>query len=215
MRALMFSLALVPLAAHFPAQAQTAPLNDTGVTQCISGGALVACTDATTGDTAAEPRQDARFGRDAAAGKSQLSKTGGGAAGFDFTALNASGNPTAPGGHVCVRDNVTGLIWSTETISNVTLSAATTAAATYNRCGYNSNWRVPTRRELLSIVHYGTDSPAVDTNYFPNTISSWYWTSEVYAPIPAYVRLVGFHNGYSGGDYPTASYYVRLVRSGP
>jgi hypothetical protein len=222
MRALIVPFALVSLAA----QAQTAPLNDTGVTlnQCVSGGALVACTNATTGDAAPEPRQDARFGRDAAAGQSQLTKTGGGAAGFDFTALDASGAATAPGSHACVHDNVTNLTWEVKTPANMnttyTWANAAAYAATVNGsglCGSHSPWRVPTRRELFSIVHYGTTSPAIDTNYFPNTASTFFWTSDIYAPDPALAWLVVFEPNVEARSFATGQTLtsnVRLVRSG-
>ncbi len=85
--------------------------------------ALEDCSAANTGDTAPSPRQDARFGRDAAAKAGALTKTGGGAAGFDFTPLDTSGNtitltgtPPVPSvTPACVRDNVTGLIWEVKT----------------------------------------------------------------------------------------------------
>jgi hypothetical protein len=232
MRALIVPFALISLAV----QAQTAPLNDTGITlnQCVSGGALVACTNATTGDAAAEPRQDARFGRDAAAGKSQLSKTGGGAAGFDFTPLDSAGNAIAITGGVpastpaCVRDNVTNLTWEVKTPANMnttyTWANAAAYAATVNGtglCGSHALWRVPALRELLSIVHYGARSPAIDTNYFPNTVSSRYWTSDVFALNAAYDWFVSFEYGVfipnRQNENLTIGYdsYVRLVRSGP
>jgi len=44
-------------------------------------------------------------------------------------------------------------------------------------CGA-SNWRMPTISELLSIMNSGQFNPAIDTNYFPNTLpSDNYWTS--------------------------------------
>jgi hypothetical protein len=82
-----------------------APLNDTGIDFC---------GDATSGNNkpclGTEPAgQDAHYGRDKAAGGK----------GFDFTALDASGNPTTPSSgtnpHPCVRDNVTGLTWEVKT----------------------------------------------------------------------------------------------------
>jgi hypothetical protein len=217
MRALIIPLALVSLAV----QAQTAPLNDTGVTQCLSGETLVTCTDVNTGDAAPEPRQDARFGRDAAAGKSQITKTGGGSAGFDFTPLDSAGNTTTLGGHACVHDNVTNLTWEVKTPANMnttyTWANAAAYAATVNGtglCGSQAPWRVPTRRELFSIVHYGTSVPAIDTNYFPNTRSYWYWTSDIYAPLPGNAHVVFFDYGSTSAYELTDDKYVRLVRSG-
>lgn len=205
MRALILMLALTSL----PALAQTGHLNDTGQTACYDANNAVAACATVAADGGARPRQDGRFGRDRAG----MAKTGGGAAGFDFTALDASGAAIAPGAHVCVKDNHTGLIWTTETLI-ANWAAAATAAASYSRCGHALGWRVPTRRELLSIVHHGTGNPAIDTNYFPGTVSSWYWTSDSYAPDPAVAWNVNFSEGGAGAYGKTSTFRVLLVRSG-
>ena len=49
-------------------------------------------------------------------------------------------------------------------------------ANTESLCGFN-DWRVPKKEELRSIVHYGTHKPSIDTAYFPNTVSSSFWSS--------------------------------------
>lgn len=238
--------ALTPLLALFAIPVFAGPLNDTGATQCYNGSVLVACDAANTGDGATHPRQDGRFGRDAQATASQLSKTGGGAAGFDFTPLDASGNAIAIVGGVpasppaCTRDNVTGLIWEVKTDDNGlrdkdwiyhwgdttggagcggTLTPCHTdnlinAVNTAGLCGHTSGWRLPTRRELLSIVHHGTWSPSIDTDYFPNTVSSWYWSSDLYAPDPAVAWLVYFNDGGADTYFHDGNLHVRLVRSG-
>ncbi|MEA2115714.1 MAG: DUF1566 domain-containing protein, partial [Thermodesulfobacteriota bacterium] len=46
-------------------------------------------------------------------------------------------------------------------------------------CG-ESDWRMPTHKELLGIVSYDTKKPAIDTDYFPNTApdlpeDEWKW----------------------------------------
>ena len=113
MRALLFLLALVSL----PALA--AGLNDTGIAFCGDEITNVADCATVAGNGGTYPRQDARYGRDAATTAGQVAKVGSGEAGFDFTALNASGQPTTPSSganpHPCVRDNVTGLIWEVKT----------------------------------------------------------------------------------------------------
>ncbi len=223
MRALLTLLALVSLSAH-----AAGLLNDTGVTTCFDGANLVTCSDANTGDSASYPRQDARFGRDAARAAGQLpAKIGGGAAGFDFTPLDASGNPIAIANGVpvsppsCTRDNVTGLIWEVKTVANmdwVSNSDATyfvIGANNVGLCGAHSGWRLPTRRELLSIVHRGTSMPAIDTNYFPNTASAPFLTSDVHTPSPAVVAWdVNFIDGSTDPYWSqSGNYHVRLVRS--
>lgn len=119
------SIRTLVLLVAFPLPLGAAPLNDTGQEHCYDGTNLVTCTAANSGDAALRPRQDGRFGRDARAGASQLTKIGGGAAGFDFTpldntgaviGLDGSGNPLSV--PACVRDNVTGLTWEVKTADN-------------------------------------------------------------------------------------------------
>ncbi len=53
-----------------------AGLNDTGQSLCYDGTNMVACTATNTGDAAPYPRQDGRYGRDAAATAGALTKIG-------------------------------------------------------------------------------------------------------------------------------------------
>jgi len=105
------------------APAEAAGLNDTGQTTCAdAAGATVSCTALT-----AVQGQDARYGRDAAAGTSALTKVGGGANGFDFTKISNAGAvlpATAvlgsnPGDWGCTYDNTTGLMWEVKTTSGL------------------------------------------------------------------------------------------------
>ncbi|MDP3616349.1 MAG: hypothetical protein Q8R49_00785, partial [Rhodoferax sp.] len=71
-------LALLLAVCGAQAAGPTGLLNDTGQTQCDNGSnVLGACNAASTGDASIMPRQDGRFGRDAALPV----KVGGGAAG--------------------------------------------------------------------------------------------------------------------------------------
>lgn len=230
-RGLIGLLGLILGLSAWCAQAQ---LNDTGQDKCYDGSALVPCTTANTGDMATYPRQDGRFGRDAAATAGVLSKTGGGSAGFDFTKVCMSGQlagqgscpadpPVGTGTNewACTKDNHTNLIWSLDSpvIHWTATSTYTAAMNASNRCGYNSGWRSPTRRELLSIVHNGTGNPAIDTGYFPNTtVVGYYWTGQTAAPWAAVD--VYWYVGFSSGNTVPMFYKRydssprRLVRSG-
>jgi len=234
MRFLMLPLALIFSHAAFAA---TGLLNDTGQTSCNdASNTAVACDAAGAGsDGGVNPRQDARFGRDAKAAAGTLTKIGGGAAGFDFFKIcmngdaagqgTCPGNPTANTGAspaatewACTRDIVTGLIWSLETISNTNWTDATTthpaAANTAGRCGYTTGWRAPTRRELLSIVHHGLLWPSIDSNYFPATVSDRYWSADAYAQTAATdAWAVYFVYGDTSVYVKTDTQFVRLVRS--
>jgi hypothetical protein len=212
-----------------------AALNDTGQELCYDASNAVADCATVAADDGDRPRQDARFGRDPAFAASQYNKIGGGAAGFDFTKICMSGeaagtgacpadpssvDPSNPGANewACTRDNHTNLIWSIETISNTNWTDATTTHPTSydsaTRCGFDSAWRAPTRRELLSIVHHGASGPAIDTDFFPNTVSGWYWSSDEYAPVPANAWVVDFSVGDSNAYDKPVTNRVRLVRSG-
>lgn len=231
---------LLALGAPF-AQAQTGLLNDTGQTSCYNASDVaVACDAATVGNTGTRPHQDGRYGRDAAAAVGQLTKTGGGAAGFDYSCVlwngtvvngsnctaglvanstgTASGTPATD--WACTKDNTTGLVWSLQTQSAGwnTATGASYPNAGHNsasRCGYTTGWRVPTRRELLSIVNHGLSTgPMVDATYLPNTQNSAYWTSNTYARGGDRAWVVGFDTFLGVYAYKTDTYFVRLVRSG-
>ena len=92
----------------------TVALNDTGQNWCANDSAnFLSCPQA------GFPDQDGDHGRDALARAGQLTKIGGGEAGFDYTKISNSGLPLGAGAALgsgagdwgCTRDNVTGLIW--------------------------------------------------------------------------------------------------------
>ena len=133
-----------------------AQLNDTGQTLCTdSAGVATACAA-----LGSHPGQDGRFGRDAQAG----------AAAFDFIPLGGS----------CVADRVTGLVWSAATLPAQSWADAASTAASTTDCGFTTGWRLPTRRELLSIVHHGAASPAIAAAFLA-TQSAPYWSSDASA----------------------------------
>ncbi|MBK7001877.1 MAG: DUF1566 domain-containing protein [Rhodoferax sp.] len=207
-------LSAILLCANTLHAAPTGLLNDTGQTTCDNGGdSLVNCQD-----NATIPGQDGHFGRDASVKPTE--KKGSGAAGFDFTRIcmdgssNCAGsadtgsNP-APSAWACTKDNHTNLIWSLATQQGQKMTSYTD-----NRCGFSTGWRLPTRLELLSIVHNGTNSPAIDTQFFPGTSSGPYWTSELHILDGSRAWTIDFRYGAASYADLTTPLYLRLVRDG-
>lgn len=231
-------------------------LNDTGIDACATNSALYSsdkenqCTNLSN----SFPNQDAHDGRDAAARKGQLAKTGDGDAGFDYTKVCNSGSfagegtcPSAPklgtGANEwgCTLDNVTGLIWELKTgaplhdkdktytwhvaddlinggskgdvcvTPECNTSSFMKSVNAQSMCGAN-DWRLPSRRELHSIVHHGHSNPAIDLSYFPNTVAKPYWTATASASTPVNAWYVSFEMGWDFWDNKNKPQAARLVR---
>jgi hypothetical protein len=194
-------------------------LAHTGVTasQCFQAGSdtLVACNSA--GANALNQQQDGH--------RSAINP-------ISFSAVD--GQPLTN----CVKDNVTGLIWEGKDSSGIRADSHTytnlgdgnpsdasryvTTVNAINLCGF-SDWRLPTRNELLSIVNFDGRG-SLDPNWFPNTVGARNWASE---PLIAdnrqgwYVGVktsgtLGTASGLVPGiSYPeqrTTAMQVRLVR---
>jgi Protein of unknown function (DUF1566) len=83
-------------------------------------------------------------------------------------------------------------------------------------CGA-SDWRLPTAKELESLVDYGVadPGPTIDAAWFPNTVSQWSWSSSPDMVVfPHYAWYVNFYVGAVVSDLREAPLSVRLVRAG-
>ncbi|WP_437568369.1 DUF1566 domain-containing protein [Sorangium sp. So ce542] len=80
--------------------------------------------------------------------------------------------------------------------------------------GYPLGWRLPTRIELASIVDYEHANPAIDEAAFPNTPSTWFWSSSSHAYLPSHAWYVHFHAGFVSSGDVGVTYRVRCVRGG-
>jgi hypothetical protein len=78
-------------------------------------------------------------------------------------------------------------------------------------CGA-SDWRLPTKSELLSIVDNSHFKPAVDFRLFPNTLSSHYWSSSPYPDMENSAWQVHFLYGEAFPNEKSEKNHVRLVR---
>lgn len=95
-----------------------------------------------------------------------------------------------------VTDRLTGLVWPQDANLGefpLTWSETLETIAQMNReqaLGH-SDWRLPNRRELRSLVSYQARRPAMPEGHpFVNVIRGWYWTSTTAAINPAYAWYV-------------------------
>ena len=93
-------------------------------------------------------------------------------------------------GNGTVSDTSTGLMWQQDTARDtegnydpMTWEEAL-AYCESRTIGGHTDWRLPTIKELRSLVDYTQYDPAIDKVRFPNTVSSYYWSSTTYASIP-------------------------------
>ncbi len=126
--------------------------------------------------------------------------------GTSFAGFTDNGNGT-------VTDTRTGLMWQQGKPDKMKWENALEYCENL-RLGGKNDWRLPTIKELVSIVKEGKLDPAIDTKYFPNTASSWYWSSSTDASDPEDAWHMGFLYGYVKHNTKSNTYYVRCVRGG-
>jgi hypothetical protein len=124
-------------------------------------------------------------------------------------------------GDETITDNLTGLMWAkdanmadgTKTWSEAIAYANTLSLGT--SCGTpQTDWRLPNRNELNSLIDYSNSSPALPSGHpFLNVQSSYYWSSTTSASNNSYAWLVNMGYGYVGNIYKTSYYSVWPVRS--
>jgi len=143
--------------------------------------------------------------------------------------LGASSTPTADftvNANGTVTQTTTGLMWkqcneglsgancATGTVTYLTWSDALLAARNSTFAGY-TDWRLPNKQELESLVDDSCFAPAINDTVFPNTVADWTWTSTTLAAGPASAWIVFFGHGDSNASNKAGDdVAVRLVRGG-
>lgn len=148
----------------------------------------------------------------------------------------------ASDGWIMTRDNVTGLIWEVKTRDGSihhwedTYTWCDTDYATNggfpgtcsdggdtmdfiqalndDAFGGFTDWRMPTEKELSTLLNHDRFEPAINTTFFPNTLSTSYWSSVTANKMRDHAWRVSFDDGLvSHGIFKTFAYGVRAVRS--
>jgi glucose dehydrogenase len=107
-----------------------------------------------------------------------------------------------------VYDTKTKLTWQ-QTVPSTTYAWAD--AKTYCT-SMGSGWRLPTIKEVQTIVDVSQGVPSIDPTAFPSTPANYYWSSSSVASSPSYAWAVDFHYGSTHGYVVFGLYNVRCVR---
>ena len=129
--------------------------------------------------------------------------------GLLLAAVNAQAARLQDNGDGTVTDFDTGLIWQKSDVS-IHWTAAQTYCTGLSLAG-KTGWRLPEVKELTSIVDYRY-FPAIDTDWFPGTNASQYWSASSYAADSTLAWRVNFYYGNVYAASKANSYYVRCVR---
>ncbi len=141
-----------------------------------------------------------------------------------------SGDRYTDNGDGTITDNATGLEWVKSGYADTDTTPATTYTAdgswrkyTWNnallyaeRLDYagHTDWRLPNVKEIQSITNYEVYNPAINTTYFTNTSSDYYFSSTTAVNGTGYAWCTNYFNGSIAINDKTAAFYVRPVRGG-
>ena len=116
----------------------------------------------------------------------------------------------------CVLDNLTGLIWA----RNANQFGQTNWGTCVTNCnnmdyGGQTDWRLPNKRELMSLIDENKYNPALPTGHpFIGVQSLYYWSSTTYMDNTASAWAVSLINGRVYEYSKTITAYVWPVRGG-
>ena len=113
-----------------------------------------------------------------------------------------------------VTDTSTGLMWQQATSSSPKSWEEALPYCTTLNLGNHTDWRLPTIKELRSLSDYTRYSPTINTTFFPDTLSSYYWSSTTDSFSKFGAWSLGLYNGDDSKDFKDDSHYVRAVRGG-
>lgn len=79
----------------------------------------------------------------------------------------------------------------------------------------HSDWRLPNKIELASIIDYSCFEPAIDTVIFPSTPVNGFWSNTPNAFNVSFAWAINFSQGEHTTTRKTNTFGVRLVRDFP
>lgn len=102
------------------------------------------------------------------------------------------------------------------TVTTYVWKAALDAVQSANGSGYlgRTDWRLPNKNELESLVEIACVNPAINSSRFPATPVGEYWTSSPYAPLLTHAWRVNFRYGNVDVGDKSSNLRVRVVTGG-
>ena len=128
--------------------------------------------------------------------------------------------PYTDNGNGTITDSRTGLVWQKLTDQDEPgIPLTTTWQEALARCdvmtlGGQTDWRLPTLKELDSITDLAVFNPSIDTRFFPDTQSDSYWTATTDDGTRTKAWVMNFNNGDDGTLDKLSTAYIRAVRGG-
>jgi len=125
----------------------------------------------------------------------------------------------------CIIDNLTGLMWTRNANLPAGAGAATTGVRTWqlaldyantlSLCGF-SDWRLPNRKELRSLVNYNlaNNATALNTLGFNGVQADYFWSSSSHAGSANAAWMVSMSVGAAQLSGKSGGNYVWPVRAG-
>lgn len=119
--------------------------------------------------------------------------------------LDDGGTPSVLGDDRCLPAQATTFTWAAALLAAQQLNAS-------GGLGGAADWRVPNRKELLSIVETRCTSPALNTQVFPEIPGGEFLSATPYSSAPRLVWATDFDTGGETLPSKSTALALRLVR---
>jgi hypothetical protein len=110
-----------------------------------------------------------------------------------------------------VQDTVTGLVWERAPAATMYTTAEAQAYCTDLFTPDSDAWRLPTFKELQTLVDESRSSPTIDLTAFPGAPAAFVW-SVAPTSTSSYHLVVDFNNGETAPTLSPTRAHVRCVR---
>lgn len=112
--------------------------------------------------------------------------------------------------HLTWRRCLEGMNWDGVACAGTPATFVHEAAVAHTQS--QKGWRLPTAKELFSLVDRTQPGPVIDLDAFPGTPAEWFWSASLYDGYPGSAWQISFKDGEVRTSYNHHGYLIRLVR---